>query len=140
MTTVLATGVFDILHAGHVFYLSEAEKLGDKLVVLITCDRVANNQKRSTILPQQERKILIGSLKMVDEVVIGREELDYLATLKDIRPDIIVLGYDQAVDEDELKSLIKNNGLKIEVARLQKSVQDYRSTTELIEQIKQRHK
>lgn len=117
MTKVLATGVFNVLHPGHLLFLQEARKLGDELVVIVASDRIARRTKKGFILPQEQRAKVIGSLKMVDKVFIG-DEKDTLSLLPVIQPDIIALGYDQRVDEERLQSTLAARGVNARVFRI----------------------
>ena len=73
MIRVLATGVFDILHPGHVHFLTEAKKLGDELVVVVARDSVAQKMKRLPFIPENIRVAMVGSLKPVDRAILGVE-------------------------------------------------------------------
>ena len=91
---VLAGGVFDIIHPGHIHTLNAAKALGDVLVVAIATDRTAEKMKKRPPLHNQElRRELVNCLTMVDRAVVGHEN-DIFETVKEIKPDIIVLGYD----------------------------------------------
>ncbi len=119
---VLAGGVFDIIHPGHVHTLGEAKKLGDILVVVIATDKTAVKMKKKLPLHSQEqRRLLVNSLEMVDAAVIGNDS-DIFKTVDLIKPHIIALGYDQAHQE---KSIIDGCGrinLGVTVARLQSPI------------------
>src|SRR5208282_433989 len=91
---VMATGVFDLLHPGHVFFLTEARKLGDELVVVVARDQTARRLKREPYVPEHIRREMVGSLKPVDRAVLG-SATDIYETVINERPNIIVLGYDQ---------------------------------------------
>lgn len=94
---VLSFGTFDILHPGHVFFLKSAKKKGDELFVIIARD--SSVQKIKKIIPhfsENERKLQVESLSFVDFVFLG-DENDFLRIPKAINPDVIVLGYDQAI-------------------------------------------
>ncbi len=98
---VLTGGVFDILHPGHVFFLNECKKLGGKLVVVIATDQTAEKaKKRKPVHSASARALIVGSLKMVDEVVIGSEK-DKFEVIEKVKPDVIVFGYDQEIGEFE---------------------------------------
>ena len=91
---VLAGGVFDIIHPGHIHTLNAAKALGDVLVVAIATDNTAQKMKKRPPLHNQElRRELVSYLSMVDKAIIGHED-DIFETVKEIKPDIIVLGYD----------------------------------------------
>lgn len=132
---VLATGVFDILHPGHIHYLEESKKLGDKLIVLITCDKVANQQKRQPFFSEAERQSLIEKLNFVDEVIIGNEDLDYARTIKEIKPDIIALGYDQKIQQNQLDDIQLRAGFKGEIININKHPKLSLSTSIIIDGI-----
>jgi FAD synthetase len=119
MTRVLATGTFDILHPGHVLYLCEAKKLGDELWVIVARDSTVKH-KRKPLIPEQQRLYMVQSLKCVDHAVLGSEK-DMFDPIRRIRPDIIVLGYDQHWDEDELRKQLADRGIHAKVVRLLES-------------------
>lgn len=119
MTKVVATGTFDILHPGHVLYLSEARKLGDELYVIIARDDTIKH-KRKPLLPEQQRLSMVKSLRCVDHALLGSTE-DMFKPIKEIDPDIIALGFNQHWDENELQKKLKENGLKAKVVRIQRS-------------------
>jgi len=90
--TVLAGGVFDIIHPGHIHTLYAAKALADVLVVAIATDKTAQKMKKRPPLHNQElRRELVSYLSMVDKAIIGHED-DIFETVKEIKPDIIVLG------------------------------------------------
>ena len=89
---VLAGGVFDIIHPGHIHTLNAAKALGDVLVVAIATDKTAQKMKKRPPLHNQElRRELVSCLSMVDIAMIGHEE-DIFETVKEVKPNIIVLG------------------------------------------------
>ena len=79
-TVVLASGVFDLLHLGHVKFLEEAKKTGGKnaeLIVIVARDSTVDETKgRKPIMSEAQRRALVESLKVVDEAVLGYENLD----------------------------------------------------------------
>ncbi|MGC8899293.1 MAG: adenylyltransferase/cytidyltransferase family protein [Candidatus Micrarchaeia archaeon] len=91
---VLTGGVFDILHAGHVFTLYEAKKFGDVLVVVVATDRTVKKfKKRKPVNNQEYRAFMVNALKPVDVAIVGKNRFD--DTIKLVRPDVVVFGYDQ---------------------------------------------
>jgi len=89
---VLAGGVFDILHPGHIFFLEQAKRLGDVLVVVIASDETVRRvKKREPIHTAEARAKVVASLKPVDRVVIGSPS-DKLAVVRRVKPDIIAFG------------------------------------------------
>jgi FAD synthetase len=119
MVKVMATGTFDLLHMGHIYYLHEAKKLGDKLVVVVATDATVRKLKHEPITPQEIRISLIKELKMVDEAYLGHET-DMYAIVQEINPDIIALGFDQLHDENMIRNELKKRKLHAKVVRLQK--------------------
>ncbi|RLI91324.1 MAG: FAD synthase [Candidatus Altiarchaeales archaeon] len=117
MKKVVATGVFNILHPGHILYLREAKKLGDRLYVIVARDENVKGKKNYMILPEMQRLNVIKSLKMVDEAILGDKE-DILKPILRIKPDIIALGKDQEFDETKLENELKRRGLSVEVIRI----------------------
>ena len=117
MVRVLATGTFDILHPGHIFYLEEAKKLGDELYVIVARD--VNVKKRAPIIPEEQRLKMVASLKIVNKAVLGSEK-DIFEPLYEIKPDIVALGYDQNFDERELERELRRRGFNTKVVRLGK--------------------
>lgn len=69
MKVILVSGGFDPLHSGHISYLNSAKELGDKLIVALNSDNWLVKKKGKFLLPFEERKLIIKSLKMVDEVI-----------------------------------------------------------------------
>lgn len=102
---VLVAGTFDIIHPGHVELLKFASSLGLVYVVIARDSTVLKLKKRKPILDEKSRLALVSSIKYVYEAVLGDEE-DMLKPVELIRPDIILLGPDQAFDEKELAERI----------------------------------
>lgn len=121
---VLASGVFDLLHLGHVRFLEEAKETGGKnakLVVIIARDNTVEKAKgRKPIMSEDQRTALVESLKVVDETVLGYENFDVGEVIEKIKPDIIALGYDQTQMEKEVKKYIVDHNLHIEVVKISK--------------------
>jgi FAD synthetase len=119
MVKVMATGTFDLLHMGHIYYLREAKKLGDTLVVVVATDATVRKLKHEPITPQDIRVSLIKELKLVDEAVLGHED-DMYKIVQEIKPDIIALGFDQIHNETTITNELKKRKLHTKVVRLQK--------------------
>ncbi len=119
---VLAGGVFDIIHPGHIHTLNAAKALGDILVVAIATDKTAKKMKKRPPLHDQELRCeLVSCLSMVDKAVVGHED-DIFQTVKEIKPNIIVLGYDQTHQEKFISDGCKRINLNVEIVRLQSPV------------------
>ncbi|MGD0818078.1 MAG: adenylyltransferase/cytidyltransferase family protein [Methanomassiliicoccales archaeon] len=134
MTRVMATGVFDILHSGHLRYLQEAKLLGDELVVVVATDATVRKEKHEPITPEKMRLELVQALKPVDRAFLGKEG-DMFEIVKEVSPDIIVLGYDQAFDEKKLEAELVKRGVKARVVRLSKYGEDLNGTRKIIKKI-----
>ena len=125
---VLAGGVFDIIHPGHIHTLNAAKALGDVLVVAIATDNTAQKMKKRPPLHNQElRRELVSCLSMVDRAVVGHED-DIFETVKEIKPNIIVLGYDQIHQEKFIDDGCKRINIDVEIVRLQSPVPDLSSS------------
>lgn len=128
LRVVFAGGVFDIIHPGHIHTLNSAKKLGDVLVVVVATDKTTQKLKNKNPLHDQEqRKILVQSLEMVDLCVIGNEG-DMFKTVDMIKPDIIALGYDQIHQEKYITEGCKRINLDAKVARLQSPIPEISSS------------
>ena len=125
---VLAGGVFDIIHPGHIHTLNAAKALGDVLVVAIATDKTAQKMKKRQPLHNQKlRHELVSCLSMVDSAVIGHEE-DIFETVKEVKPDIIVLGYDQVHQEKFINDGCKRINLDVKIVRLQSPIPELSSS------------
>ena len=119
---VLAGGVFDIIHPGHIHTLNAAKALGGVLVVAIATDKTAEKMKKRSPLHNQElRRELVTSLSMVDKAIVGHED-DIFQTVKEVKPNIIVLGYDQVHQEKFISDGCKRINLNVEIVRLETPV------------------
>jgi FAD synthetase len=135
MVRVMATGVFDILHLGHLYFLEEAKKLGDELVVVVATDKTAEQLKHIPITSQDMRVKMVSALKPVDRAVLGYEG-DRYTIVKEMKPDIIALGYDQKHDEEQIKTDLKEKGLDVKVVRLEPFVDhDLDGTRKIIRKV-----
>ena len=119
---VLAGGVFDIIHPGHIHTLNAAKALGGVLVVAVATDKTAEKMKKRSPLHNQElRRELVSSLSMVDKAIVGHED-DIFQTVKEVKPNIIVLGYDQIHQEKFISDGCKRINLNVEIVRLESPV------------------
>jgi glycerol-3-phosphate cytidylyltransferase/FAD synthetase len=125
---VLAGGVFDIIHPGHIYTLNEAKALGDVLVVVVATDNTSvKMKKRNPLHTQEQRQELVNSLSMVDLCLIGQED-DIFKTVNHVRPQIIALGYDQVHQEKFIVDGCKRINLDAKVARLQSPIPESSSS------------
>lgn len=134
MVRVMATGVFDLLHPGHIYFLDEAKKLGDELVVVVARDSTAKRFKHVPITSEASRVQMVASLKPVDRAVLGNEG-NIFAILDELRPDVIALGFDQAHDEAKVQEECRRRGLATKVVRLPKFEGDLDGTRKIIRRV-----
>jgi len=125
---VLASGVFDLLHLGHVKFLEAAKKEGGKnakLIVIVARDKTVEKTKgRKPIIPENQRCELINSLKVVDKALLGYENLDIAEIINVTNPNVIVLGYDQQALEKKVLDYINKNNDKIKISKIEKFGKD----------------
>lgn len=119
MKTVLVFGTFDGVHPGHEFFLNEARKLGDRLVVCIARDTIVQELKgRPPKRPEIERREALAEVSSVDEVVYGDRELGAYHVLEMVHPNVIAVGYDQAELKADLARWLQKNDKQIELAEI----------------------
>ena len=134
---VMATGVFDLLHPGHVYFLTEAKKLGDELVVVVARDQTARRLKHETYVPEHMRREMVEALKPVDRAVLG-STTDIYETVVNERPSIIALGYDQVWNEREVEQECARRGVPVRVVRIGPLRHNDLATRRLVERILER--
>jgi FAD synthetase len=117
LTLVVATGVFDILHPGHVFYLERSKDLGDELAVIVARDVNVRN-KPGPIVPEAQRLRMVSALRVVDRAVLG-SKTDMFESIEKLKPDIITLGYDQHFDPAALGAELSRRGLHPNIVRME---------------------
>ncbi|HDN02218.1 MAG TPA: FAD synthase [Candidatus Bathyarchaeota archaeon] len=136
MKIVMTAGCFDILHPGHIHYLKEAKSIGGEdsiLIVVVARDSTVKRIKgKEPIFDEETRRFMVEQLKPVDKAVLGYEGKDLTRIVFDIKPDIIVLGYDQKIDENELADKLKRNGLSSKIFRASKYSGRFKSSSEII--------
>lgn len=115
---VLVFGTFDLFHEGHKYFLREAKKHGDYLIVLIARDSTVKYVK-GIISHETEtiRKLNVEKSKLADEVILG-SETDYYSILTKIKPDVICLGYDQHAFVKNLDEELESRGLKTKIIKI----------------------
>lgn len=130
---VFTNGCFDIIHSGHIYYLSEAKKLGDLLIIGLNSDdsvrRLKGNER--PINNETDRALVLDSLKFVDYVTIFDEDTPYdLINL--IKPDFLVKGGDYKADEVVGADIVQTNGGKVVIIPFVQG----KSTTSIIQKLK----
>ncbi len=140
MIKVMAFGVFDLLHVGHVRYLKEAKRHGDHLIVVITPDKNVERLKgKKPVNNEDERVEIVGSLKFVDEAVVGFESDFYKKTLLSFKPDVLALGYDMKEKEKDLEEEAKKLGLTLNVKRMPAYEPEKNKSSHIKKRIKEFH-
>ncbi len=114
---VLANGCFDILHAGHVRYLTAAKALGDLLIVAINSDEQTRSLKGAgrPLLPQEQRAEIVSSLEAVDFVTIFNEPTVEELLLA-LRPDIHAKGTDYTEETVPERNVVRSFGGRVAIA------------------------
>jgi len=140
---VLASGTFDLLHLGHVKYLEEAKKAGGRdaeLIVIVARDGTVEKRRGTKpIVPENQRRALVGSLRVVDDAILGYEDFGIEKVIQKIKPDVIALGYDRGDIGQTVKNYIKEKGLKIKVVKIGKFEEEELDSSSKIKQKIIRH-
>lgn len=135
-SVVLAAGVFDLLHLGHVRFLEEAKKAGgetSELVVIVARDRTVEKRKgEKPVMSENQRRALVEALKVVDVAILGYGEFNIDKVIEKVAPDVIVLGHDQKSIEETVRATIAEQKLKVKIATIGKFSEDeLNSSTEI---------
>jgi rfaE bifunctional protein nucleotidyltransferase chain/domain len=111
---VFTNGCFDIVHAGHIDYLTKAKAMGDILVVGLNSDKSVKEIKgdKRPIIPQQERALIISSLEPVDYVTLFDEPTPK-ELIELLIPDILVKGADWDIDKIVGREIVESNGGRV---------------------------
>ncbi len=137
MARVMAVGVFDLLHAGHLHYLEQAKSLGDELVVVVAHDDTVRAQKHEPVTSQELRCRMVKGMKPVDDAIIGNPPgTPIFDILKVVKPDVIALGYDQKHSIDSVRSGLDSHGYSnVELTRVEGLSDDLDGTRKIIARI-----
>ena len=131
-TIVFTNGCFDIIHAGHVKYLTRAASLGDILILGLNSDRSVKSIKgeKRPVVGQDHRSIVVAALECIDHVVLF-DEPDPGILIEAVCPDVLVKGADWPENQIIGADFVKKNGGRIERISLEPDI----STTKIIELI-----
>ena len=137
MVRVMAVGVFDLLHAGHLHYLEEAKALGGHLTVVIAHDDTVRMRKHEPVTNHDLRCRMVSGLKPVDVAIVGNPPtIPMYEILPSINPDIIALGYDQEHAENAIRAGLDERGHQdIELVRVGGLSEDLDGTRKIIDKI-----
>ncbi len=129
---VFTNGVFDIVHRGHVEYLTKARALGDVLLVGINTDASVQRLKgpERPIVSQDDRAFVLAALRVVDYVCLFDEDTPY-NLIKAVVPDVLVKGSDWSINEIVGKDIVEAAGGKVQTIDFVPN----RSTTNIIQKI-----
>ncbi len=130
---VFTNGCFDIIHIGHVVYLSEAKSLGDILVVGLNSDASVKRLKgeERPVNNERDRATVLSALQSVDYVTIFDEDTPY-ELISELIPDILVKGGDWGIDQIVGADVVMKNGGTVKSLRFVQG----KSTTDIINRIK----
>ncbi|MHB1829972.1 MAG: adenylyltransferase/cytidyltransferase family protein [Candidatus Micrarchaeaceae archaeon] len=116
----MAFGSFDILHPGHIHYLERASRYGKLIVVVARDESIRMLKGRKPLFGEGSRLEVVGALRFVHKAVLGNRIKNpdgiYRILLK-YRPDFIVLGYDQEIDELKLRRNLGKYGINAKIKR-----------------------
>ena len=120
---VLAGGAFNLIHPGHILFLTKAKELGNYLVVVVASDKTVLRNKGYLLMTAEARKKVLESLRAVDSALIG-DDNDFFKVVEKVKPDIVALGYDQNLDKS-LQKRIEGSGIRI--VRIKSSDKRYKT-------------
>ena len=131
---VFTNGVFDLLHVGHVRYLTQARSLGDALLVAINSDRTVRELKGETrpVFAEAERAEILAALRVVDYVTIF-DDISPRSLIANLLPDVLVKGGDYELDEIHGREEVEAAGGRV----VSLPFVDGASTTSIINRMKQ---
>ena len=136
MVRVMAVGVFDLLHAGHLHYLEQAKSLGTELVVVVAHDDTVRSQKHEPVTSQELRCRMVKGLKPVDEAIVGNSPGTPIDILNVVKPNVIALGYDQKHSVDSIRTGLDEHGFSdVELTRVEGLSDDLDGTRKIIARI-----
>lgn len=128
MKKVICFVTFDLFHLGHLNYFKQAKTYGDYLIVVLARDKTKQEQQKEMVFTEEERLELIKNLKLVDEAVLGYHH-DFLKIIQEHQPQVICLGYDHQIKEQELTKKLNALGLNITIQRMKPyNTKQYKST------------
>lgn len=130
MKRIVATGTFDLLHPGHLYYLEESRRLGEELSVIVARDANVRH-KPKPVLPEDQRLKMVAALKPVDHAVLG-DLHDMFRPIREIEPAIITIGFNQHFDEEKIKGELLARSIPSDVVRIGQYPGDSCSSTSRI--------
>ena len=135
---VLASGVFDLLHLGHVRFLEEAKRAGGRnarLVVIVARDSIVGKRKgEKPVMPENQRCALVASLRVVDCAILGFQKFNIGRVIDRIKPHVIAVGYDQEGIERTVRKYVEEKKLNVKIVRIGKFGEDELNSSSKIKQ------
>ena len=133
---IFTNGCFDLLHVGHIRYLEEAKTLGDILIVGVNSDTSVRKLKgpKRPVLPVEERTEILSGLGCVDYITVF-DELDPLALITSLQPNVLVKGGDWTKEQTIGKEVVERSGGEVVIIPFVKGA----STSSIIETILKRY-
>lgn len=118
-TIVFSNGCFDILHRGHVEYLSKAADLGDILIIGLNTDASVKRIKGPSrpVNDEKARAVVLAALEFVDAIMFFDEDTPY-NLIKNVQPDVLVKGKDYKAEDIVGYDIVTNKGGKVETIEL----------------------
>lgn len=128
---VVVAGSFELLHPGHIELLKRAWELGRVYVIVARDANVEKFKGRPPLVPEKQRLQVVSAVRYVSKAVLGSDR-DVVEPLKALKPDIILLGPDQWVDEAWLEKRLEEERIPAKIVRLKKKFEcNYCSTTKI---------
>lgn len=122
LKTVLVFGTFDALHSGHRYFLRQAKNLGDRLVVSLARDEfVRSFEGKNPMDGESERTARLRDTGLVAEVYLSDRIPGSYDLLLEVKPDLVCLGYDQDLLEENLRSWLQSRGVQIPLVKLHRA-------------------
>jgi FAD synthetase len=109
--TVFAAGCFNRVHNAHRLLLQTARSLGDELVVVLSND---TRNKKPNAVPSAQREQNLRNLGLADRVIVGRPD-SFVASLREVKPRILVLGFDQKLPDRATEDAVRELGVEVVV-------------------------
>lgn len=120
ITTVMVFGTFDGVHDGHRYFLKEAKKFGNKLVVAVAKDTTVKTLKgHFPKTPLPNRIMNLKQENLADEVIQGDQEIGKWQIIKTVNPDVVCLGYDQEDLKNALLKALKDKKLNFKIQTIE---------------------
>ena len=119
---ILVFGTYDLLHEGHKFFLKRAKEYGDYLTVIVARDKTVKIIKG--FYPDNDENLRlknIQELNIVDKAILGNEDNDKYKIIEKIKPEVIIIGYDQTAFVETLNEELISRGLACKVLKLSDS-------------------